>query len=73
MADSRTPHPFLTLDPLQPCFLSYSSFSCPGGAHVLRVLHVLRDMLHQFVYLNDILIFFPDEKTHYLHIHQVLQ
>uniref|UniRef100_A0A672Z804 Gypsy retrotransposon integrase-like protein 1 n=1 Tax=Sphaeramia orbicularis TaxID=375764 RepID=A0A672Z804_9TELE len=36
---------------------------------------VLRDMLNQFVfvYLDDILIFSPDEETHVLHVRQVLQ
>uniref|UniRef100_A0AAQ4QLT0 Gypsy retrotransposon integrase-like protein 1 n=1 Tax=Gasterosteus aculeatus aculeatus TaxID=481459 RepID=A0AAQ4QLT0_GASAC len=36
---------------------------------------VLRDMLNQyvFVYLDDILIFSPDEDTHVKHVHQVLQ
>ena len=36
---------------------------------------VLRDMLNRyvFVYLDDILIFSPDEDTHVRHVHQVLQ
>ena len=36
---------------------------------------VLRDMLNQFVfvYLDDILIFSPDETTHIQHVRQVLQ
>lgn len=36
---------------------------------------VLRDMLNifMFVYLDDILIFSPDEQSHILHVHQVLQ
>ena len=36
---------------------------------------VLRDMLNKyvFVYLDDILIFSPDEETHVRHVHQVLQ
>ena len=35
---------------------------------------VLRDMLNKFVfvYLDDILIFSPDEATHQIHVHQVL-
>ena len=36
---------------------------------------VLRDMLNKyvFVYMDDILIFSPDEDTHVQHVHQVLQ
>lgn len=36
---------------------------------------VLQDMLDRsvFIYLDDILIFSPDEETHNQHVHQVLQ
>ena len=47
------------------------------GALVNQALvnDVLRDMLNKFVfvYLDDILIFSPDEATHRIHVCQVLQ